>query len=51
MAGQAWYGGGCDLTPNYLDEAEVRSFHTFWRRICDRYGPGVYPEFKDWCDR
>lgn len=49
--GQAWFGGGCDLTPNYLNEAEVAQFHAFWKDICDRYGPNVYPDFKEWCDK
>ncbi|GBF93673.1 coproporphyrinogen III oxidase [Raphidocelis subcapitata] len=51
VAGSAWFGGGCDLTPSYLFEEDARDFHAHWRRVCERYGEGVYPEFKAWCDR
>lgn len=34
MGGGAWFGGGCDLTPAYLNEADARAFHTFWRQLC-----------------
>lgn len=27
---EAWYGGGCDLTPNYLDVEDSQSFHRYW---------------------
>lgn len=51
VAGQSWFGGGCDLTPFYLNEQDAREFHAFWRDRCAPYGPNVYPEFKAWCDR
>jgi len=34
VAGSAWFGGGCDLTPAYLHAADARAFHAFWRRLC-----------------
>ena len=34
MGGGAWFGGGCDLTPAYLNEADARAFHAFWRQLC-----------------
>ncbi len=49
--GQAWFGGGCDLTPSYLFEEDAVQFHQHWKEVCDRYDTSVYPEFKAWCDR
>ncbi|KXZ44310.1 hypothetical protein GPECTOR_69g403 [Gonium pectorale] len=48
---EAWYGGGCDLTPSYLDEADTQQFHRYWKDACDKYKPELYGELKDWCDR
>ncbi|GLC34581.1 hypothetical protein PLESTB_001245800 [Pleodorina starrii] len=48
---EAWYGGGCDLTPSYVDEADTREFHRFWKGVCDKYKPELYDELKEWCDR
>lgn len=31
VAGMTWFGGGCDLTPFYLDEEDVTAFHKFWK--------------------
>lgn len=45
-----WFGGGADLTPNYLFEEDVAHFHRTHREICDRYDPSYYPRFKKWCD-
>jgi coproporphyrinogen III oxidase len=46
----AWFGGGCDLTPVYPDVDDARHFHEAWRRACDRHDPEYYPRFKRWCD-
>lgn len=51
MAGQSWFGGGCDLTPSYLYEEDAREFHAHWKGVCDKYSPRAYPEFKAWCDK
>eukprot|EP00887_Chlorella_sp_A99_P006464 scaffold3.g6464.t1 len=48
VAGQRWYGGGCDLTPFYV--SDFSEFHHFWKALCDARGPQLYPEFKAWCD-
>jgi len=45
-----WFGGGADLTPNYLFEEDVTHFHRTHREVCDRYDPSYYPRFKNWCD-
>jgi len=46
----AWFGGGADLTPYYLDEQDARSFHTCFKETCDRHDPDYYPSFKKACD-
>ncbi|CAG9461334.1 unnamed protein product [Pedinophyceae sp. YPF-701] len=51
VGGEEWYGGGCDLTPSYLDEADARAFHAHWRGVCDQHSPALYPEYKAWCDK
>lgn len=45
-----WFGGGADLTPNYLFEEDVVHFHRMHREVCDRFDPNYYPRFKKWCD-
>lgn len=49
--GRQWYGGGCDLTPFYLIEDDVREFHAFWKTACDGHDTTLYPQFKEWTDR
>jgi coproporphyrinogen III oxidase len=48
--GEAWFGGGLDLTPIYVNENQVRWFHTQVRAACDRHDPTYYPRFKQWAD-
>lgn len=45
-----WFGGGADLTPYYLFEADAIHFHQTYKTICDRYHPSFYPNFKKNCD-
>lgn len=45
-----WFGGGTDLTPYYLDEADVRHFHKTFKTACDAVDKSFYPEFKVTCD-
>jgi coproporphyrinogen III oxidase len=47
-----WFGGGADLTPYYLDEADAHHFHRVHRQACEAH-PGVadYPAFRDACDQ
>lgn len=46
-----WFGGGADLTPYYLDEADCRHFHATLKAACDHH-PKVasYAKFKAACD-
>src|SRR5580692_9444177 len=52
---QGWFGGGGDLTPMRLETPEAledaASFHAGFKTACDRYDPGYYTAFKEWCDR
>jgi coproporphyrinogen III oxidase len=45
-----WFGGGADLTPNYLFDDDAAHFHHEHREVCDRFDPSYYPRFKRWCD-
>ena len=48
--GDAWFGGGSDLTPSYLEAEDVRHFHRTLRDACERAEPGSYAPYKRWCD-
>ncbi|XP_022361437.1 oxygen-dependent coproporphyrinogen-III oxidase, mitochondrial [Enhydra lutris kenyoni] len=47
---QWWFGGGCDLTPTYLNQEDAIHFHRTLKEACDKHGPDLYPKFKKWCD-
>ena len=34
-----WFGGGCDLTPYYLDEQDATFFHQTLKDACDKHNP------------
>ncbi|WP_242928108.1 oxygen-dependent coproporphyrinogen oxidase [Pontibacter vulgaris] len=48
--GQAWFGGGIDLTPIYVDLKQAQEFHKAMKAVCDKHHPSYYPEFKKWAD-
>ncbi len=48
--GKWWFGGGIDLTPHYVNEAEARHFHQALKTVCDQHHPSYYPAFKKWAD-
>lgn len=48
--GQAWFGGGIDLTPAYVFEDDATEFHGSLRAVCDRFDPAWYPRFKAQAD-
>lgn len=50
-AGQAWFGGGCDLTPYYLYEDDIRHFHRGLSDLCARHPVADYRTWKKACDR
>ncbi|CAB4060638.1 CPOX [Lepeophtheirus salmonis] len=45
-----WFGGGCDLTPYFLDEDDAKHFHRTLKSVCDSHNPKYYTKFKSWCD-
>ncbi len=47
---EAWFGGGTDLTPYYLDEEDVKHFHSTLKKACDKHDKTYYGRFKKWCD-
>jgi coproporphyrinogen III oxidase len=48
--GMWWFGGGIDLTPHYVDEADARYFHRQLKQVCDQHHDTYYVEFKKWAD-
>lgn len=48
--GKAWFGGGIDLTPVYIDLKQAKEFHKQMKAVCDKHHPSYYPEFKKWAD-
>lgn len=48
--GISWFGGGIDLTPHYVEEADARFFHGKLRQACDSHHASYYPAFKQWAD-
>jgi coproporphyrinogen III oxidase len=47
---KAWFGGGSDLTPYYLEDADAEHFHSVLKSICQTHSSDYYPRFKKWCD-
>lgn len=46
-----WFGGGYDLTPYYPFPEDCHHWHLTAKKACDPFGPDIYNEFKQWCDR
>jgi coproporphyrinogen III oxidase len=49
-SGDAWFGGGADLTPYYFFEEDAKHFHSTLKSICDDHNRKYYPRFKKSCD-
>jgi coproporphyrinogen III oxidase len=47
----SWFGGGADLTPNYLFDEDAAHFHSTIKAACDQHGEAYYPKFKAWADK
>lgn len=45
-----WFGGGQDLTPYYLFEADAEHFHEVCKTACEKHNPTFYPMYKKRCD-
>jgi len=51
VTAKSWFGGGADLTPMLAPEAQdTADFHAALKAACDRFDPGHYPRFSQWCD-
>lgn len=48
--GQAWFGGGIDLTPAYVFEEDARFFHHSLKAVCDQFDRSYYADFKQNAD-
>lgn len=46
----SWFGGGQDLTPYYLFEADAIHFHQTCKTSCDKHKPDFYKTYKAKCD-
>lgn len=46
----SWFGGGSDLTPYYLDEADGKHFHSVLKNAMQPFGEELYPKYKQHCD-
>ena len=51
QGGKAWFGGGADLTPYYLQDEDAVHFHRVHKEACDKHDPAYYPRFKEACDK
>merc|ERR1711935_1139483 len=47
---EAWFGGGTDLTPSYLNREDIVHFHASQQAACSVSGATVHAKFKKWCD-
>lgn len=45
-----WLGGGIDLTPHYVNDVDAKYFHAELKKVCDRWNPNYYSDFKKWAD-
>ena len=45
-----WFGGGIDLTPHYVIEADARFFHQSLKATCEKFKEDFYADFKKWAD-
>ncbi|NKB76421.1 MAG: oxygen-dependent coproporphyrinogen oxidase [Gammaproteobacteria bacterium] len=46
-----WFGGGYDLTPYYGFVEDCKHWHQTAKIACDPFGPQLYNEYKQWCDK
>jgi len=50
LGDKAWFGGGSDLTPYYLEDSDAVHFHKVLKSVCALHSPDYYKRFKKWCD-
>jgi coproporphyrinogen III oxidase len=47
---KSWFGGGADLTPMVVNDADTDKFHAALKAACDQSDPTYYDKYKKWCD-
>ncbi|OUU61776.1 MAG: coproporphyrinogen III oxidase [Alphaproteobacteria bacterium TMED62] len=45
----AWFGGGCDLTPVYNEKIIKHKFHSLLKNFCDQYDKNFYNKYSKLC--
>jgi coproporphyrinogen III oxidase len=45
-----WFGGGIDLTPHYVIDADAQYFHAYLKSVCTQFNHNFYHRFKTWAD-
>lgn len=50
VTSKAWFGGGSDLTPMFLNIDDEKEFHATFKKACDKHDKEYYPKFKKWAD-
>lgn len=48
--GDAWFGGGADLTPYSPQAEDAIHFHNTFKQACNPFGAETYQKYKNWCD-
>jgi len=46
---EAWFGGGCDLTPTYNQQIIKKDFHNVLKKFCDRHNKSYYKKYSKLC--
>lgn len=49
-SGKAWFGGGIDLTPHYVNKEDASWFHHELKKVCNQFDPSFYADYKKWAD-
>ena len=47
----AWFGGGCDLTPTYAEKVIKNKFHRLLKKFCDQYDNSFYDKYSKLCSQ
>lgn len=48
--GKYWFGGGIDVTPHYIYDADAVFFHQYLKEVGDKHDAAYYPHHKKWAD-
>jgi len=48
---KAWFGGGMDVTPCFIDNDQKKYFHKELKKMCDFHNKKYYLSYKKWCDQ